>query len=247
MSGALHPLSSRCFGLTRSSFALPPIKLLLAKRVIVTSCVDASLLLSARCTNLALSRLESQVSSAIHPLLPPSIVHPHFAYFLLDEAAQASEPETAVPLAVVLTGPYHHPCRIAICGDTAQLGPAITSETVRDLEMGVSILERLGERKVYRDHPWSRRNRRRFPGVKWDVRVPCVSLVRNYRSHASILMLPSTLVSLSRCMKRADGAALAVLRRVPYSLRAPVFATPFVLTLADAWVSNPLPRREGGR
>ncbi len=81
---------------------------------------------------------------------------------------------------------------VTICGDWKQLGPRIESELCRNNDMDVSLLERLFGRKLYKDSPFSRE----YPvHVSQPASTPFCNLVKNYRSHPAILMLPSTLVS----------------------------------------------------
>ncbi|KAF8298246.1 P-loop containing nucleoside triphosphate hydrolase protein [Clavulina sp. PMI_390] len=209
-------------------WALPPIKDLLSKSVIVTSCVDASLLFSARCTNAALSILEDHFTSHLHSNAhtppPPFPTRQHFGFLLIDEAAQASEMELCIPLSVVAPAPTFYRTgqpipaadlpHVTICGDTKQLGPRIESADCRNHDMDVSLLERLFERDVYKNSPFSRKamrmqrlakqqpvigHKRRKNGTVEErhpvqgISTPFCNLTKNYRSHPAILMLPSTL------------------------------------------------------
>lgn len=122
----------------------------------------------------------------------------HFGYLLVDEAAQSSEAEICIPLSVVLPH-ISYPAaasmsrpHVTICGDWKQLGPRIEGEQCRNSDMDVSLLERLFDRKLYKDSPFSREH----PGhIIQPASTPFCNLVKNYRSHPAILMLPSTLVS----------------------------------------------------
>ncbi|KAG5646161.1 hypothetical protein DXG03_004214 [Asterophora parasitica] len=68
-------------------FALPPWKTLLRYRVVITSCIDAGILVAAQCTNAALMRLEDQVVQSLHPYrVPKAQVTPHWTHLLIDEA-----------------------------------------------------------------------------------------------------------------------------------------------------------------
>ncbi|PWN50803.1 P-loop containing nucleoside triphosphate hydrolase protein, partial [Violaceomyces palustris] len=70
---------------------------------------------------------------------------------------------------------------IALCGDTAQLGPMIHSHQARSGGLDLSLLDRLTERED-------------GGGDRGDPPPICSQLVRNYRSgHASLLMIPSNL------------------------------------------------------
>lgn len=182
---------------------------LLSKSVIVSSCVDASLLASVRCSNSALSLLENHITSHLHALESPAFpTKQHFGFLLIDEAAQASEMELCIPLSVVAPAPEFYSTvppasdlpHVTICGDTKQLGPRIESTDCRNYDMDVSLLERLFERDVYRLSPFSRKatRARRAQGAKEQIQnlaTPFCNLTKNYRSHPAILMLPSTLVS----------------------------------------------------
>ncbi|GAA6058655.1 hypothetical protein JCM10212_004066 [Sporobolomyces blumeae] len=138
---------------------------------------------------------------------------PHFDYLLVDEAAQATEADLVPALAVVSTDPRLTSApHVTLCGVPHQLGPHIVASVARDYELDVSLLERLLGSQVYRDHPYSRRNRGRNRNrsrqphengklddssgaqAAWNLEsTPFVDLVRNYRSVEEILWLPSTL------------------------------------------------------
>lgn len=97
----------------------------------------------------------------------------HFSHIFLDEAGQASEPETMVPLSHF----SQSNTVVVLAGDPMQLGPVIYSKDAETYCLGKSYLERLFECEFYR---------------KEDVNY-VTKLVRNYRCHPEILHLPSEL------------------------------------------------------
>ncbi|GAA0156850.1 RNA helicase [Lithospermum erythrorhizon] len=97
----------------------------------------------------------------------------HFSHIFLDEAGQASEPETMVPLAHL----YEECTVVVVAGDPMQLGPVVYSKDAENLGLGKSYLERL-----FKCSPYSEGNESYI-----------TKLVRNYRSHPAILHLPSLL------------------------------------------------------
>ncbi|XP_075436082.1 putative helicase with zinc finger domain isoform X1 [Ascaphus truei] len=92
-----------------------------------------------------------------------------FTHILLDEAAQAMECETIMPLALA-----NKNTRIVLAGDHMQLSPFVYSEFARERNLHVSLLDRL-----YEHYP---------------VDFPCrVLLCENYRSHEAIINYTSEL------------------------------------------------------
>ncbi|KAG7087423.1 hypothetical protein E1B28_013391 [Marasmius oreades] len=198
-------------------FALPPWKTLMRYKVVVTSCLDAAMLVSARCTNVVLAALEDEVMDGLHPE-DRRPVSPHWTHLMIDEAAQGSEPELLVPISVVYTRPKqdgkehadttrtpppeYHPLvtmpQLVLCGDSNQLGPIIVSDVARQNELDVSLLERLLERPVYAEHPEARSQAVHPITLEWQngglpAFKPFVNLTKNYRSHPAILMPPSAM------------------------------------------------------
>ncbi|CAH9136634.1 unnamed protein product [Cuscuta epithymum] len=93
----------------------------------------------------------------------------HFSHIFLDEAAQASEPETMIPLAHFVGKETVS----VLAGDPLQLGPIIFSKDAENYGLGISFIERLYDSSVYGDPNYF------------------TKLLRNYRCHESILSLPS--------------------------------------------------------
>ncbi|TFK37683.1 P-loop containing nucleoside triphosphate hydrolase protein [Crucibulum laeve] len=189
-----------------NKFALPPWETLMKRRVVACSCLDASALVMAQCTNMSLTKLEEEIVSNLHPFRHQ--IHqaqPHWTHLIIDEAAQGSEPELLIPMSVVVTRPATNGIatllpQLVLCGDINQLGPVVASENARNAELDVSLLERLSERSVYTSHSYKRPSEP--PSLQtWS---PFIHLVKNYRSHPAILMPPSALFyddSLEPCAK----------------------------------------------
>ncbi|PHT78647.1 putative RNA helicase SDE3 [Capsicum annuum] len=95
----------------------------------------------------------------------------YFSHIFLDEAGQASEPETMVPLSHLLS----KETVVVLAGDPRQLGPIVFSKDAENYGLGTSYMERLFECKLYGDLNENY----------------ATLLVRNYRCHPVILHLPS--------------------------------------------------------
>jgi helicase MOV-10 len=114
----------------------------------------------------------------------------HWTHLFIDEAAQAREPETLIPLMVVR--PQDGGVKVVLTGDSNQLGPIVLSLHARERGLSKSWFERLLARDVYSKHNTSRTYLLGSGGEK-GYRPPFVNLVRNYRSHPGILMMPSAM------------------------------------------------------
>ena len=188
-----------CF-VENEHFGLPPFPELMGCRVVVTACQDAHVLVQARVTNRDLASLQVNVANAIDPssscdVLKHIPITLHWSAVLIDEAAQATEPEVLIPISVIappIRSPQILSPILVLAGDEHQLGPRThTKGTMLD----ISLFERLFSCRVYETHPEARRNR----GValhnvsRLMLRPPFVNLVRNYRSHPAIIAVPSSL------------------------------------------------------
>ena len=181
-------------------FALPPFKELMARRIVVTTCRDADMLIQARLSNADLFKLERDLYSAIHPDKQLESHVLHWTGLLIDEAAQATEPEALVPLTVAAPPTTHrdeqHWPVFVMAGDQHQLGPRTASKKHR---IQTSLFERLLNRSFYRDHPLARS--KNSGGIMRPLtqellpilRPAFANLIRNYRSHPAILATPSSL------------------------------------------------------
>jgi hypothetical protein len=185
----------------RDMFYLPPFRKLMAYNVVVTSTRDIAILSEARVTNIDLHHIETSMSEAFHPeetTQPPPL---HWGALLIDEAAQATELDTLPALSVVMppaTWPSTLPQpRLIMAGDENQLGPRTAS---RNTAFSTSLFARLFARSIYASHPMSRSNLKpsQDPPIMSSALLPTIyppftNLTRNYRSHPSILSVPSSL------------------------------------------------------
>jgi hypothetical protein len=176
--------------------------------IVVTTCRDADMLVQARLTNEALIHQAKTSLSAIAPKLSNSIVSSqliHWTALLLDEAAQATEPEALIPLSVVdpassfvaagaESTEWSHPTpQFVMAGDEYQLGPLLSLKSASPLS--TSLFARLFARPLYSAHPLSRANSSKpFTSAMLPILRPMfTNLIRNYRSHPAILTVPSVL------------------------------------------------------
>lgn len=179
------------------TFGLPPLGQFMKCQAVVTTCRDANILLQARLSNSDLFQFETKMMNMLHPeaeATPPQL---HWAALLVDEAAQATEPEVLLAVNVIAPPPDHidttaRPLFI-LAGDANQLGPRTASQT-RAIQ--TSLFERLLNRSVYCNHPLAR-SRGVVRPLTQDMlpilRPAFMNLIRNYRSHPAILATPSSL------------------------------------------------------
>lgn len=112
----------------------------------------------------------------------------HFTHIILDEAAQAMEPETMIPFSFATPR-----TQIILAGDPHQLGPIIRSPAAIQKKLGISFLERLMSLTLYKNNSNNTATQR------------CVTkLINNYRSHQKILQVPSKLFYSNELVSRAD-------------------------------------------
>ncbi|XP_043268497.1 putative helicase mov-10-B.1 [Venturia canescens] len=120
-----------------------------------------------------------------HRLVSYNLRENHFSYVFVDEAGQATEPETLIPMTLMSSKDESHRGRlhgqIVIAGDPQQLGPSVLSKIAEPL-LGCSMLERLMNWKLYRKDGNDKFN----PSY-------VTKLVLNYRCHPAILHIPNVL------------------------------------------------------
>ncbi|XP_044049108.1 RNA helicase Mov10l1 [Siniperca chuatsi] len=101
----------------------------------------------------------------------------HFTHLFLDEAGQATEPESLIPMSLV----SERDGQIVLAGDPCQLGPVVKSKLATAFGLGVSLLERLMANPLYSRQDWG-----------YNPKL-VTKLMYNYRSHEALLTLPSKL------------------------------------------------------
>uniref|UniRef100_A0AAQ4S9P5 RNA helicase n=1 Tax=Gasterosteus aculeatus aculeatus TaxID=481459 RepID=A0AAQ4S9P5_GASAC len=105
----------------------------------------------------------------------------HFTHVFLDEGGQAVEPECVIAIAGLLSTESG---QLVLAGDPKQLGPILRSRFAQQYGLGLSLLERLMKQNtLYQKNAESGHFDTRFVS----------KLLRNYRSHASILKIPNEL------------------------------------------------------
>jgi helicase MOV-10 len=102
-------------------FSVPPLARMKRFRVVVTTCVSAS------------------VISGI------GIPRGHYSHIFIDEAGHATEPEVFISVKTIADNSTN----IILSGDPKQLGPIIRSGVARELGLEKSYIERLMDRDVY--------------------------------------------------------------------------------------------------
>jgi helicase MOV-10 len=197
-------------------FVLPSTQELLKFKIIVSTCEDAYLLYMAGISNARLRMrwqcLETTMESIMKLAgMKGSVSSPsqsHFTHLFIDEAAQATEPESLIPLSVVVDdSPEAVKVEIALCGDPRQLSPNIYSAEASEI-LQRSLLERLlrlpvdtygGGRETLLGPPtrdsWQTLDELiEYSFQKKDCHDHLsVFLNQSYRGHPSFLLMPSKL------------------------------------------------------
>lgn len=107
-------------------FGVPPLAILRRYKVIVVTCVSAPVL---------------------HGVGLP---RGHFSHIFIDEAGQATEPESMASIKLL----SNNNTNVILSGDPMQLGPIIRSPVARILGFELSYMERLMSLAWYNDRSW---------------------------------------------------------------------------------------------
>ncbi|GAA5915361.1 hypothetical protein JCM6882_000232 [Rhodosporidiobolus microsporus] len=160
-----------CFEVN-GTWGCPPLAQLRRYRIVVSTCISASILGGV------------------------GLQKGHFSHIFVDEAGQATEPQTFLPMS--LAG---ESTSAILAGDPKQLGPVIRSPISTTYGMSTSLLERLVLHPDYLDSNHSKR------GVTYS------KLTLNYRNHPSILALPNSLFYADELVPRAPASVAGALAR----------------------------------
>ncbi|GAA5820987.1 hypothetical protein JCM11251_001910 [Rhodosporidiobolus azoricus] len=154
------------------TWACPPLAQLKRYRIVVSTCISASIL-----GGVGLQR-------------------GHFSHIFVDEAGQATEPQTFLPMS--LAGPS---TSVILAGDPKQLGPVVRSPVSSTYGLGDSLLDRLMSHPDWLDTNHLKRG------------VTYAKLIFNYRNHRSILALPNELFYENELVSHAQASVTGALSR----------------------------------
>ncbi|GJJ10625.1 hypothetical protein Clacol_004852 [Clathrus columnatus] len=150
---------------SEETFSIPPIRQLQEFRVIVSTCVSAS------------------VPYAI------GMARGHFTHIFVDEVGQACEPEVMIPIKTMADNETN----IILSGDPRQLGPIVRSPVAASLGLKTSYLDRLMSRTIYDpqigDGIWKVYHIKAHR-ISFEIDF-VVKLIKNWRNHPSILKYPN--------------------------------------------------------
>ncbi|ETV68410.1 hypothetical protein, variant 2 [Aphanomyces astaci] len=110
----------------------------------------------------------------------------HFSHCIVDEACQATEPETLVALTLCDRNTH-----VTLAGDPMQLGPSCRAKSSCQFRLVESFQERLMRMPMY-------------DCATADNAMRIVKLVNNYRSHSALIALSSTLFYHNELLPCAD-------------------------------------------
>jgi superfamily I DNA and/or RNA helicase len=194
------------------AFQIPPPLQMLKYRAIVCTCYDAHLLYRIGMTNQQLRIQRRRMNHYLQSLYAGSnlsisldgVDRPHFSHLFIDEASQASEPESMIPLSVVVDAEDGvRKVEIVLTGDPKQLSPAVFSNEAAKRGLECSWMERLllqpikclggGNNHMLGDDLVCMEDWIRYSMLRNGQEQLSLFLTLNYRGHPSFLMVPSAL------------------------------------------------------
>ena len=125
-------------------------------------------------------------------LLSAGIPKEHFTHLFIDEAGHATEPEAMIPIGLIDPAKG----KIILAGDPKQLGPVLRSPIALKHGLQLSYLERMMSSPEFPRYQPDKKG-------KYDPRF-ITKLLNNFRSHESILKLPSELFYANELRVMAD-------------------------------------------
>ena len=218
------PDSVRVFSnLTPSGYVFPNQETLSQYRIIVTTLVTAGKLVSAQ--------------------FPAG----HFTHVFIDEAGQATEPETCIALGGIL-GPE---CgQLVMAGDPHQLGPIVRSSLAATHGLARSLLERLMSAVPYYDPDTGKFDERCVKKLVRNFRCGILVLYRismilssilalsMFRSHTALLELPGRMFYAGQLVTCAEAALVNCGLQFPGLTEAALGNTPLIVHGVTGQVSR---------
>ncbi|KXN80947.1 Putative helicase mov-10-B.1 [Leucoagaricus sp. SymC.cos] len=143
-----------------------------------------------------LAKYRVVVSTCLSGGIPASLglKRGHFSHVFIDEAGQGKEPEVMVPIKSIAGKDTN----VILAGDNQQLGPIVHSRTAGMLGLKRSYLARLMAMDIYNIEEGYM-----GPGGR---SVTIVKLVKNFRSHPTILQYPNERFYRSELQSCGDSA-----------------------------------------
>lgn len=147
-------------------------------------------------------------------LVSGDIPEQHFTHVFIDEAGHSLQPECVVPLAGVFSTETPGGGQLVLAGDPQQLGPVLRSPVAIKNGLGISLLEWMMTKIPFYG---------RIPQDEEDELgdynpVIITKLLKNYRSHPSILELPNEMFyddELETCADELTRESLCNWSRLP--------------------------------
>ena len=133
----------------------------------------------------------------------------HFKHVFIDEAGQATEPETCTALAGIISADVG---QLVMAGDPQQLGPIVRSSLAVKYGLSVSLLERLMTGAPYTNPETGNRDSRCVTKLIRNFRSVVLRLLTRshycllLRSHKSLLALPGQLYYRDELVPCAESA-----------------------------------------
>ncbi|KAK2550951.1 putative helicase mov-10-B.1 [Acropora cervicornis] len=170
-------------------------------------------------------------------LVSSGIPDQHFTHVFIDEAGQALQPECVVPLAGMFSTETKEGGQLVLAGDPQQLGPVLRSPVAIKYGLGMSLLEWMMT-KI----PFYGRIPQDEEDELGDYNPKIITkLLKNYRSHPSILELPNEMFyddELESCADRVQERISGIKGRDMREEKSPSFFNPEEAALVVQYVKD---------